>query len=249
MLDFQEFQLHVKHTKRWGLVMAIHARRASYYEPGEGREPKPAISFYMHLRDFAPQFRRETYLNVSDGYHKADIAGDYWTFYDFETPGGHAASGTREIAWRSVRIPRHVVEIFMRYARLKCRQLPEDERAEVEFTLAQRQRLLARYGDASGRVRVEVDARCQEKFDKHLGTQDFDEKLLQLRRIALATTRKWRDEAVLTFRPDSHGFTWAALTPDGRTSMAGGLIYHQPGVETYAVEINAPSGPHWSIHT
>jgi hypothetical protein len=147
-------------------------------------------------------------------------------------------------------MPRQAIRIFSRYARLKARTLPYDTDHEIELSLATRERLCARYGHGTGQVRIDVDERCQDKFKQHFGhSPDFGQRLTQLEAMARGTTHhKWQ-EAVVSLKPDSSGFVFAILTPEGRTSLWGGLIYHEPDKESYAVELNAPAGAHWSIHT
>jgi hypothetical protein len=48
------------------------------------------------------------------------------------------------------------------------------------------------------------------------------------------------------FVPGSFTF---AFEVNGNVGLHGGMILHGTNVETFSVELTAPPGPHWSIHT
>ena len=256
MKDFESFRLTIcKNDRPDGAFFAIEANLPKGEDPPphkwmDGPSPTRAkrnVSFYLYLSEFVPLIKKQSFFSLADGYHKLEVSGDLWTFFDFEQPVGN--HGVREVPWINVRLPRRAARVLWRYARLKMRTMGPGQRETVEITQAQRDRLCARYGQGTGKVRVECAPVCEARFQIHLGDPEFRERMDRLEQIARNTTTTCWQEARVRLRPDSSGFIFECLTPDGRTSMWGGLIYHEPGVESYAVEIDPPAGPHWSIHT
>lgn len=260
MQEFERFRLIVRHSAKYGPIWAIRAEmlaepipatrtaHMTYDEQHALRIPMARISFYVYVREFEPLFERAPWpTHVADGFRKAEICGDSWCFYDWEVTT--RTCGRKEVDYRTVRIPRQVVHVFNRYAKLKARTLPYDTDHEIDIPFSTREAWCKNYGHGTGQVRFEVDDCVLPLYKEHFGSPDFMQRLTQLENMARGTTRtKWQ-EAVVKLRHDFAGFIFTILTPEGATSLWGGLIYHQPGKEAYAVELNAPKGAHWSIHT
>jgi hypothetical protein len=258
MREFELFRLTVRHSERYGPIFALRMDMPedalpdtpwlSYDERRAIRTPKPRISFYAFLSEFVERFESAPYpTHFADGFHKAEVCGDMWAFYDWEIPT--RTCGRVDVAYRSVEIPRQVVRLFYRYARLKARHLKPDTDHEIDVPLARRERWLTRYGQGKGTVCVNVDDRMREKYDQAVGDPSFDDMLARLKQIAINTTRSMWQEASVFLSYDFAGFYFTVFTPDNKPTMRGGLIHHRPGKEAYAVELNAPAGAHWSIHT
>jgi hypothetical protein len=75
--------------------------------------------------------------------------------------------------------------------------------------------------------------------------KSFKQCLSALNRI------KRQSEGILCLHPDfvPHSFIFTYENEKGqRVGLLGGMILHGY-TETFSVEINAPSYPHWSLHT
>jgi hypothetical protein len=60
---------------------------------------------------------------------------------------------------------------------------------------------------------------------------------------------KWEVHLGWDWAQWSFGLSW---TYEGEPSFVGGLVFHNgAGMNdgSFSVELNAPAGPHWSVHT
>lgn len=235
MIDFQRFYLTFRKAESDSYVV-LRAFMAEYDLPwGEPRPAMCSVSFYWTRADFE-RVVASTPISV-DGYHVCKHDGELWTFLDWEMP--RESSGRREVPFRVVTMPYRVQKILLRLARWHFHHLdraPKGSEHEVEISLNQRKRLIERYGQAKGSVKVEEhEVTAVERAQKDA---QLRERLDQLERIARNTTwSKWETATVHLYR-DSAGYYFNILTPSGRRSMNGGVINH-----------GTDDKPDWSIHT
>ena len=80
---------------------------------------------------------------------------------------------------------------------------------------------------------------------KSIGDNTLQQCIEQLQQWEKNSNGKYEIELYRDFAPHSFGF--AERTPDGRTGVVGGVLYHGRPDESYAVMLNPFHG--WSIHT
>lgn len=183
-----------------------------------------------------------------DGYHKLEVWGDSWMFYDFSIPSADA--GEIKVPYRRVDMPRLFVKALLRIARRtwdlqrKHQTDPYNRpRIEWEIPLAARQHACRLYGQGKGSVTWEMRGDKTAAMLGHVKAaagRDFSEKLEHIGRIAGNSTRGFHQTAKVTlYASDPTGFDWATYAPGGRFIMNGGLINH--GYRN--------GGHDWSVHT
>lgn len=92
---------------------------------------------------------------------------------------------------------------------------------------------------------------CQEHYNKvveyakSIGDNTLQQCIERLQQWEKNSNGKYEIELYRDFAPHSFGF--AERTPDGRTGVVGGVLYHGRPDESYAVILNPFHG--WSIHT
>jgi transposase-like protein len=183
---------------------------------------------------------------AADGYHKLDVCGDAWTFYDMEIL--RDAAGTMSVPYYRAEIPRIFGKLLARVARRVWTMQREfgteesrGEKVTLEFSAEYRARIVKLYGQGKGQVEWRTQPETRERIDAlALEDKGFAERIAQLERIARNTTRGFHERASLYIGKDHGGsFFWNAMNPRGRSVLVGGLINH--GAKTGASD--------WSLHT
>lgn len=94
--------------------------------------------------------------------------------------------------------------------------------------------------------------KCQEHYDKvveyakSIGDTTLQNCVERLKQWEKNSNGRYEIELYRDFAPYSFGF--AERTPDGRSGIVGGLLYHGRPDESFAVMIEGPFHG-WSIHT
>ena len=83
------------------------------------------------------------------------------------------------------------------------------------------------------------------EYAKSIGDNTLQQCIERLQQWEKNSNGKYEIELYRDFAPHSFGF--AERTPDGRTGVVGGVLYHGRPDESYAVMLNPFHG--WSIHT
>lgn len=220
---------------------ALRERCCISWKAPEDAEGMKGVNFYFSRPEIESLVSGKTYT-AADGYYKLELCGDLWTFYHFELPS--RSEGEAKVPYRRVTLPRFVIEMLLRQARkiwAAQATVPYDDqyrlpRVEIELTAKQRERYVRMYGQATGRVNVDVDERASESFARDSAeSKVFAERIEYLSRIAKNTTYAYCDTAVLKVFKDGDSYFWNALTPSGRSTLHGGLIRREAG--------------DWSVHT
>lgn len=91
--------------------------------------------------------------------------------------------------------------------------------------------------------------KCQEHYNKvveyakSIGDNTLQQCIERLQQWEKNSNGKYEIELYRDFAPHSFGF--AERTPDGRTGVVGGVLYHCKPDESYAIMLNPFHG--WSI--
>jgi len=204
------------------------------------------ISFFMYedeLKEFAKNQFDKT---LNDIRHRMNICGDTITFYDFEFPS-HRSSGTFEVPFLSLEIPRFVRKMILRIGRNIWSNLrknySEENRyktpTEFQFTEKQAEKLLSKYGQAKGSVDLQIQEEIAGRFEEDKKDPQFRNMFERLQCIARNSTDAVHQQSHLQIFRDSDSYYWQALTPKNKRIMNGGLIQHSRDKDK----------PDWSIHT
>jgi hypothetical protein len=186
----------------------------------------------------------------ADGYHRLQVQGDAWTFYDLEIPLDQ--SGKAEIRYYNLTLPRRYLRVLGRYVQAVWKSQTKAERqnmthhtdydGKVEVDLkGPLSRALTRYGHAKGGVRLDADQETKDKLENialYSNGRNFSDCLTRLNNIARGSTQSVWQQARLSLSSDGNGFVWTAFSPKGTRIMNGGLFYHSDA-----------DGGEWSIHT
>ena len=215
--------------------------RADLAQEGKGLR---YVWFVFDRRDFEAIVAGKT-STAADGFHKLDICGDLWTFFNLEMP--RDTSGTMSVPYYRAEIPRTFVKLLARVAgrvwTMQRKYGTEESRGDkvtLEFDAAYRARITRLYGQGKGLVDWQTLPETRERIDA-LAREDkgFAERLEQLETIARNTTCGFHQRAALSISKDYDGFFWSAKNPQGQSVLHGGLVNHA-----------AREGGHdWSLHT
>jgi hypothetical protein len=238
VIDFKRF--HVTFRKAENHSYVIFRLFTSSYDLPYGdpaKEPMPSVYFYWTREEFEAVVDGKQGMSV-DGYHLCKHDGERWTFLDWEVP--LKPFGKATVDYRVVEMPYRVQKILLRLARWHFRHLDRAAKGsehEIEIDMRTRTRLITRYGQAKGIVKM-VEADGVNAVARGITDEGLAEKLDRLWAIARNTTfNKWETATVNLYR-DSAGYYFQILTPTGRRSMNGGVINH-----------GSDEKPDWSIHT
>ena len=94
--------------------------------------------------------------------------------------------------------------------------------------------------------------KCQEHYDKvveyakSIGDNTLQQCIERLQQWEKNSNGKYEIELYWDFAPHSFGF--AERTPDGRTGVVGGVLYHGRPDESYAVMLNPPVNEKMGFH-
>lgn len=184
---------------------------------------------------------------LEDGYHKAIIHGDQWTFYDFEIP--LKTYGEVKCPFVRVDIPRTFLKALYRLVKKTWNKLHQARNAGVssydlprvviEPSATQSNTILRLYGAGKGEVEWHMDDATRIRLDECKGAGNFDSRLEQIETIARNSTRGFHQRAHVRIYKDLDGFFWKALNPKRQEIMHGGIVNHS----------REPGKFDWSIHT
>jgi len=237
MKDLKNFRLEVWTDGRWDMC-SIRAEREN---DASGLR---WIWFVLDRSDLEAIVAGKS-STAEDGYHKLAIFGDLWTFYDMEMP--RETSGVMSVPFCRVEIPRTFAKVLLRVARwtwrMQRRHGTDENRGEkliLDFSEAHRARICRLYGQGKG----EVEWRCTPETrtliaDLRAENKGFADNIDRLEQIAKNTTRGFHEHATVSISKDGNGFFWNALTPQGRSTLVGGLVNHA----------RVPFEHDWSLHT
>lgn len=210
------------------------------------------IWFVMTAKEFRDAANGRT-TALSDGYHKAQVYGDLWTFYDQDSCGSRRY-GSFECPFVRVEFPQTFMRAILRLAErewARLRQIDKDKRRDeprmmIHISPEHAAHVCRLYGQGRGKVewvpREYRAAETREQLEKLLATSaDLRDKMDRLLAIARNSTRGFHQRAHVQISGTYTGeeyFDWCAVAPDGRTILWGGLINHgKDGVQD------------WGIHT
>ena len=234
MRAFRHMHLEVfRHEKGDGMV-ALYAR-----DPTIGDFYTPMTIGYPYkdtgLSGLSIYFSEEEFFGLLDGKihahndcaHNVRRFCELYTFFDMEYSAKN--SGVMQVPFVNMQIPHYVARILKRAVKATLKRCePGGERLQVDLPWATRDRWMRHYGQATGKVAIEVDERCRDAFDTAVAAHDesFDRCIDNLQRIAKNGTYRHTETGTVKLFHDHAGFYFCILAPDGRRTLNGGVINH-----------------------
>lgn len=229
--------------------ISIHAERSDDGKPG-----KKSVWFVLYRNELEAILRGDRDC-ATDGYHKLQVYGDSWFFYDQELPS--AETGEMKCPFWNLELPRTFMKAILRLARktwgfmAQARAEPKNDRrydrpenVTVHVSGEEYARVCRLYGQGKGIARLVLDDTSADflmscAFDAaDKGDRSLAQGFNRILQIAKNTTRGFHQTASVRLSKDYNGFFWNALTPSGKSTMHGGLINH------------GKEGSHdWALHT
>lgn len=204
--------------------------------PKEETKGLNSIWFVLTLEEWTTVLRGD-HKAYSDGYHKLDVMGDLWTFFDFELP--MQSAGVKEVRYLRAEMPRRARETLMLATAVGFRKYDNQEpskwgyKKKVTLDLAPYVKEWSeRYGQGKGSVYVECSEDAALRLSEVDGKGNFNDMFDRVKQIARNTTHSVDEVGVVRLYKDMDGFFWRA------GGMHGGLVNHGTEEE-----------PYWSIHT
>lgn len=198
------------------------------------------VWFVMFEREFREIVTNRVVM-MQDGYHKLDVMGDRWTFFDMQVPKRDI--GEMTIPYVSIDMPEFVQQILLRQCeRIWAAQKDikgQTDKVVIDLPYERRVRWMRLYGQGKGQVRTIADSDTLARIEQHKSDSEFNRCLARINQIALNRTDGWFDTADVRIGKDLDGYWWSCVSPQGKLIMSGGLVNHSRDESKFD----------WSIHT